>query len=255
MGRVYKADASDDESRGRSESPRRRNWCGTDRARVAVPPRSPSRRPAHAIRTSSWLSTPTRSRAGIISPWNSSRPNLERYVKKHGSLPIGLACEIIFQTANGLQLRLRKRNDASRHQAGQPASTSGSRSRHDPGETPRFRPRPLRPQDADAARRSLPSENTVMGTPDFLSPEQSLDLHEADIRSDLYSLGCTFRFSACRPAPFPGGNTGRQADPPSQRSPPGDSPNPPRLAGGDRDYRAQTDGEESGRIAFRRRTN
>src|SRR5437762_2005678 len=30
-------------------------------------------------------------------------PNLERYVKKHGSLPVGLASEIIFQTANGLQ--------------------------------------------------------------------------------------------------------------------------------------------------------
>ena len=30
-------------------------------------------------------------------------PNLERYVMKHGSLPVGLACEIVFQTANGLQ--------------------------------------------------------------------------------------------------------------------------------------------------------
>src|SRR6266849_10735985 len=30
-------------------------------------------------------------------------PNLERYVKKHGPLPVGLACEIIYQTANGLQ--------------------------------------------------------------------------------------------------------------------------------------------------------
>src|SRR5205823_1605580 len=29
--------------------------------------------------------------------------NLERYVKKHGPLPVGLACEIIFQAANGLQ--------------------------------------------------------------------------------------------------------------------------------------------------------
>src|SRR5688572_22067911 len=29
-------------------------------------------------------------------------PNLERYVKKNGPLAIGLACEIAFQTANGL---------------------------------------------------------------------------------------------------------------------------------------------------------
>src|SRR5262249_1213523 len=35
---------------------------------------------------------------------------------------------------------------------------------------------------------------TVLGTADYLAPEQALNSHDVDIRADIYSLGATFYF-------------------------------------------------------------
>src|SRR5262249_4972022 len=35
---------------------------------------------------------------------------------------------------------------------------------------------------------------TILGTADYLSPEQAKDSHEVDIRADIYGLGATFYF-------------------------------------------------------------
>ena len=48
--------------------------------------------------------------------------------------------------------------------------------------------------------------NTVLGTLDYASPEQLSDATKADVRSDLYSVGCTLYFALSGRPPFEGGD-------------------------------------------------
>jgi tRNA A-37 threonylcarbamoyl transferase component Bud32 len=128
--------------------------------------------------------------------------DLARLVKEHGPLPVGLACNCIRQAALGLQHAHEQRMV---HRDIKPANLLLSRSAA-PG-----LPAVVKILDMGLARLhaeegdGLTHTGAIMGTPDYIAPEQASDSHQVDIRADLYSLGCTFYYLLTGEPPFPGG--------------------------------------------------
>src|SRR5919108_3144065 len=64
--------------------------------------------------------------------------------------------------------------------------------------------------DSRAVTEALTNEGALLGTPDYLAPEQARDPRKVDIRADLYSLGCTLYHALTGQAPFKDENIVRQ---------------------------------------------
>ncbi len=124
--------------------------------------------------------------------------NLNDIVKSHGPLSIPVACEILRQTAQGLQSVC---ENGFVHRDIKPGnlmiSHEGLIKIIDFG-LGKLMDHSL-PTDDGAA---LTAFGTVLGSIDFVAPEQLTDATSATIRSDIYSLGCVFYFLLTGHAPF-----------------------------------------------------
>jgi serine/threonine-protein kinase len=127
-------------------------------------------------------------------------PNLSQLVREQGPLPVEQACEYVRQAAVGLEYAhaqgLIHRDIKPSNLLVQQTTTGPQVKMLDFG---------LSLASAGDVPASGQTPNTVLGTPDYVSPDQIRSQHEVDGRSDLYSLGCTFYYLLTGEPPFPGG--------------------------------------------------
>jgi serine/threonine-protein kinase len=133
--------------------------------------------------------------------------DLFRLVRKSGPLPVATACEYVRQAALGLQ---HAHERGLVHRDIKPSNLMVTTVRGSQGIGV------VKILDLGLARwaggavdddsiSQLTRDGVVVGTVDYMAPEQATDSHGVDIRADLYSLGATFYYLLTGNVPFPGG--------------------------------------------------
>jgi serine/threonine protein kinase len=126
--------------------------------------------------------------------------DLAKLVQRQGPLPVARACDYIQQAAVGLQHAYEKEMV---HRDIKPQNLILARQgdRHVVKVLDFGLAKVTRGKNEDTA---LTDDGAMLGTPDYVAPEQTLDAANADIRADIYSLGCTFYYLLTGAPPFKG---------------------------------------------------
>ena len=126
--------------------------------------------------------------------------DLAKMVKSRGPLPVVHACYFIYQAALGLQ---HAHERGMVHRDIKPANLIFARE----GKKAVVKVLDFglaKVTSEGQADSGLTREGQMLGTPDYIAPEQIRDAQSADIRADIYSLGCTFYYLLTGGPPFRG---------------------------------------------------
>jgi WD40 repeat protein len=121
--------------------------------------------------------------------------SLARLLKERGPLPVQEACDYVRQAALGLQ---HAHERGMVHRDVKPDNLMLT-----PDRTVKVLDFGLAALTAERDACSLTESNVIMGTPDYMAPEQAEDVRKADSRADVYSLGCTLYHLLTGRIPYP----------------------------------------------------
>ncbi len=128
---------------------------------------------------------------------------VDRIATRLGRVPVGMACDIIRQVAIGLQHAHQRRMV---HRDIKPGNMMVHWEDSGAGIVKLMDMGLVLLMADDEDEQTVTRTGQVMGTPDYMSPEQGWDTSQVDIRSDIYSLGCTFFRLVTGQIPFHGTN-------------------------------------------------
>ena len=126
--------------------------------------------------------------------------DLSKMVKNRGPLPVAHACLFAHQAALGLQ---HAHEEGMVHRDIKPGNLMVSR-RGDKAVVKILDFGLAKATSEGQLDAGLTHEGQMLGTPDYISPEQIVNAQTADIRADIYSLGCTLYYLLSGGPPFRG---------------------------------------------------